>query len=102
MGVSGCRPADLGIDVVCESATKYLNGHADVIAGVVAGSAEFMQRVSRACYSMPHASSHVFAHQPSCLSASRYSLSKKCCSPFGCKSHCANACKFVSKLAGKL
>lgn len=40
-----CRPAELGIDVVVESATKYLNGHADVIAGVVAGSAEFMQKV---------------------------------------------------------
>ena len=39
------RPADLGIDVVCESATKYLNGHSDVTAGVVAGSAEFIKRV---------------------------------------------------------
>lgn len=28
-----------------ESATKYLNGHADVIAGVVAGNTEFMQKV---------------------------------------------------------
>lgn len=40
-----CRPADLGIDVVCESATKYLNGHSDISAGVVAGSAEFIKRV---------------------------------------------------------
>ena len=39
------RPADLGIDVVCESATKYLNGHSDITAGVVAGSAEFIKRV---------------------------------------------------------
>lgn len=44
---SADRPADLGIDVVIESATKYLNGHADVIAGVVAGDTEFMQKVSR-------------------------------------------------------
>ncbi len=40
-----CRPADLGIDVVCASATKYLNGHSDISAGVVAGSAEFIKRV---------------------------------------------------------
>jgi cystathionine beta-lyase/cystathionine gamma-synthase len=33
------RPFDLGVDVVVESATKYLGGHSDIIAGVVAGSA---------------------------------------------------------------
>ncbi|KAL3160288.1 hypothetical protein ABBQ38_009680 [Trebouxia sp. C0009 RCD-2024] len=37
-------PAELGIDVVIESATKYLNGHADIIAGAVAGSTKFMQK----------------------------------------------------------
>jgi cystathionine beta-lyase/cystathionine gamma-synthase len=39
------RPADLGIDVVWHSATKYLNGHSDVSAGVVAGPAEILDRV---------------------------------------------------------
>ena len=34
------RPAELGFDLVMESATKYLNGHTDICAGVVAGSAE--------------------------------------------------------------
>jgi cystathionine beta-lyase/cystathionine gamma-synthase len=34
------RPAELGFDLVMESATKYLNGHTDVCAGVVAGSEE--------------------------------------------------------------
>lgn len=34
-----CRPLELGADIVCESATKYLNGHHDVTAGVLAGSA---------------------------------------------------------------
>jgi methionine-gamma-lyase len=33
-----CRPLELGADLVCESATKYLNGHHDVMGGVVAGS----------------------------------------------------------------
>jgi methionine-gamma-lyase len=39
-----CRPLELGADLVCESATKYLNGHHDVMAGVVAGSDELVQR----------------------------------------------------------
>lgn len=39
------RPLDLGADVVVHSATKYLNGHGDVIAGFVCGSKEFIQEV---------------------------------------------------------
>ena len=35
-----CRPLEHGADLVCESATKYLNGHHDVNAGVVAGGTE--------------------------------------------------------------
>lgn len=31
------RPIDLGYDVVVHSATKYLNGHADVTAGILCG-----------------------------------------------------------------
>jgi len=34
------RPAELGFDLVMESATKYINGHTDICAGVVAGSKE--------------------------------------------------------------
>ncbi|MDQ2872014.1 MAG: aminotransferase class I/II-fold pyridoxal phosphate-dependent enzyme, partial [Candidatus Eremiobacteraeota bacterium] len=34
------RPADFGVDIVVHSATKNLNGHSDVIAGAIAGSAE--------------------------------------------------------------
>jgi cystathionine beta-lyase/cystathionine gamma-synthase len=32
------RPLELGADVVLHSATKYLNGHSDVLAGAAAGS----------------------------------------------------------------
>lgn len=39
------RPLSLGADVVVHSATKYLNGHGDVVAGFVAGSAEFITQV---------------------------------------------------------
>jgi len=37
------NPLRLGADVLLESATKYLGGHSDVIAGVVAGPAGFMR-----------------------------------------------------------
>jgi len=41
------RPLKHGADVVITSATKYLNGHSDVIAGAVAGSASFVEEVTR-------------------------------------------------------
>jgi len=42
----GCRPLDHGADLVFHSATKYLNGHSDVLAGVAAGSAELIGRLA--------------------------------------------------------
>ncbi len=33
-----CRPASFGVDLVVHSATKYLGGHHDVLAGVVCGT----------------------------------------------------------------
>jgi cystathionine beta-lyase/cystathionine gamma-synthase len=36
----GCRPIERGADLVMHSATKYLSGHGDVLAGVVVGSRE--------------------------------------------------------------
>lgn len=41
------RPLEHGADVVITSATKYLNGHSDVIAGAVAGSTPFIEEVTR-------------------------------------------------------
>ncbi|MYI21221.1 MAG: PLP-dependent transferase, partial [Gammaproteobacteria bacterium] len=41
------RPARLGVDIVIHSATKYLGGHSDLIAGVVSGSRELIERVQR-------------------------------------------------------
>jgi cystathionine beta-lyase/cystathionine gamma-synthase len=41
------RPIEHGADVVITSATKYLNGHSDVIAGAVAGSTSFVEEVNR-------------------------------------------------------
>jgi cystathionine beta-lyase/cystathionine gamma-synthase len=40
-----CRPLELGADIVVESATKWLSGHSDVLAGAVAGSRAWVERV---------------------------------------------------------
>jgi cystathionine beta-lyase/cystathionine gamma-synthase len=39
------RPIEHGADVVIHSATKYLNGHSDVLAGVVSGTEPYIQEV---------------------------------------------------------
>nr|WP_232016632.1 cystathionine gamma-synthase family protein [Paenibacillus baekrokdamisoli] len=39
------NPIRLGVDLVIHSATKFLSGHADVLGGVVCGSAELMEKV---------------------------------------------------------
>ncbi len=36
------RPLELGADTVVHSATKYINGHGDVIAGFIVGKADFI------------------------------------------------------------
>ncbi len=41
------RPLEHGADIAITSATKYLNGHSDVIAGAVAGSVSFVEEVNR-------------------------------------------------------
>ena len=42
------RPLLLGADLVMHSATKYLNGHSDVTAGVLVGAIALMERLSSA------------------------------------------------------
>jgi cystathionine beta-lyase/cystathionine gamma-synthase len=42
------KPLAMGVDLVMQSATKYLNGHSDVTAGVLAGSAELVDKAGRA------------------------------------------------------
>lgn len=39
------RPLEHGADVVIHSATKYLNGHHDVLAGIVCGTAPYIEEV---------------------------------------------------------
>lgn len=39
------RPLSLGVDLVLHSASKYLGGHSDVVAGVVTGSKDLIDRI---------------------------------------------------------
>jgi cystathionine beta-lyase/cystathionine gamma-synthase len=41
------RPLEHGADVAITSATKYLNGHSDVVAGAVAGSTSLVEEINR-------------------------------------------------------
>jgi cystathionine beta-lyase/cystathionine gamma-synthase len=41
------QPMALGVDLAMQSATKYLNGHSDVTAGVIAGSKALLQGIER-------------------------------------------------------
>lgn len=41
----GQRPLEAGADLVLHSASKYLSGHSDVVAGVVAGSSGAISRI---------------------------------------------------------
>ncbi|HLO12041.1 MAG TPA: methionine gamma-lyase [Pseudoneobacillus sp.] len=40
-------PIELGCDVVIHSATKYICGHGDVVAGLAVGKADFMEMVAK-------------------------------------------------------
>jgi cystathionine beta-lyase/cystathionine gamma-synthase len=42
------QPLALGVDLVMHSATKYLNGHSDVTAGVLAGAASLLEPIAKA------------------------------------------------------
>ena len=39
------RPLQLGFDIELHSATKYLNGHSDIVAGVVIGSEQYIKTI---------------------------------------------------------
>ncbi|MBK6729548.1 MAG: cystathionine gamma-synthase family protein [Bacteroidetes bacterium] len=45
MGPLWCHPLEHGVDLVLYSATKYIGGHSDVIAGAVLGSKALIQRI---------------------------------------------------------
>jgi cystathionine beta-lyase/cystathionine gamma-synthase len=40
-------PAKMGVDIILHSASKYLGGHSDIVAGMVCGSSENITRIFR-------------------------------------------------------
>lgn len=41
------NPLSLGADIVLHSATKYINGHADTVGGILVGSREFIEKAKK-------------------------------------------------------
>ena len=41
------RPIAMGVDIVMESVTKYLNGHSDVTAGALAGPSRLLKEIDK-------------------------------------------------------
>lgn len=41
------KPIDMGIDLVLQSATKYIGGHSDTVAGVLCGKKLMMEKIFR-------------------------------------------------------
>lgn len=41
-----CQPLEHGVDIVLESATKYLNGHSDLVCGALAGSSNLIKKIN--------------------------------------------------------
>jgi len=54
------RPLDLGVDIVLHSMTKFINGHADIVAGMIVAKEEVMYKklrsimVNLGCNMDPH------------------------------------------------
>ncbi len=44
------NPIELGIDIVVHSGTKYINGHSDVVVGVLCGSKEMVRKIFQSEY----------------------------------------------------
>ena len=44
------RPVEFGIDLVLQSATKYIGGHSDVVAGVLSGSKQMIKKIFNSEY----------------------------------------------------
>ena len=40
------RPIELGFDLSLHSATKFLNGHSDIVGGAIAGRADLIERIT--------------------------------------------------------
>ena len=76
-----CRPLSLGADIVMHSATKYLNGHSDVIAGALAApraTDEFWAQDQDRCARSTARSSGHSRHGSCCVACARL---RRACAP---------------------
>jgi methionine-gamma-lyase len=44
------RPLELGADIVLHSATKYIGGHGDTVAGILVGSKEYIEKARKGIF----------------------------------------------------
>ncbi len=54
------RPPEHGFDLSLHSATKYLNGHSDIVGGAIIGSAEMVERIK---HKLDHLGGSMDPHQ---------------------------------------
>ncbi|MBQ4004179.1 MAG: PLP-dependent transferase, partial [Firmicutes bacterium] len=81
-----CRPHDLGADIVVHSATKYLNGHGDIIAGFVCCDTKYYPQV------LTNGLKNITGSVPAPLNAFLLNRGLKTL-PLRMKAHCENAMK---------
>lgn len=85
------RPLELGIDLVMHSGTKYLSGHGDIIAGVIAGNGPLIQRVRTVA--LKHLGVPMGPQEAYLLQRGVKTL------PLRMQAHCQNAVKVAAFLA---
>lgn len=85
------RPLELGIDLVMHSGTKYLCGHGDIIAGVIAGNGPLIQRVRTVA--LKHLGVPMGPQEAYLLQRGVKTL------PLRMQAHCQNAAKVAAFLA---
>lgn len=85
------RPLELGIDLVMHSGTKYLCGHGDIIAGVIAGNGPLVQRVRTVA--LKHLGVPMGPQEAYLLQRGVKTL------PLRMQAHCENAAKVAAFLA---
>ncbi|WP_019587902.1 trans-sulfuration enzyme family protein [Deinococcus apachensis] len=86
------RPLEHGADLVMHSATKYLGGHGDVIAGVVAGRTELVAGLR--LHGLRHVGSVLGPFEAYLLLRGLKTL------PLRMEAHCANAAALAEALQG--
>jgi methionine-gamma-lyase len=86
------KPADFGIDIVVHSATKYLNGHGDVVAGLIVSDAETIKTIKLT--TLKDMGATISPHDAWLIIRGLKTLSVRL------ERHCSNAQKVAEFLAG--